>query len=207
RANEQGLDHLWLDARHFGEDKWRGRFPTIWESLHQLGIDPVTDLIPVAPAKHYASGGVLTDHWGRTSIPGLYACGETACTGVHGANRLASNSLLEGLVFADRIGHDLVRAFGPEGDPVPGEPVDDQRPQVLLHPSVRHATQHAMSAGAGVLRSADSLARSAGSCRRRSARGGLGGDQPPAGGHGARRGCRAPRGDARLALAGGFPLG
>ncbi len=165
RANEQGLDHLWLDARHFGEDKWRGRFPTIWESLHQLGIDPVTDLIPVAPAEHYASGGVLTDHWGRTSIPGLYACGETACTGVHGANRLASNSLLEGLVFADRIGHDLVRAFGIEGDPVPGEPVDDQRPQVLLHPSVRHATQHAMSAGAGVLRSADSLARTAADLR------------------------------------------
>src|SRR5579884_2557454 len=165
RANEQGLDHLWLDTRHFGEDKWRGRFPTIWESLHQLGIDPVRDLIPVAPAEHYASGGVLTDHWGRTSIPGLYACGETACTGVHGANRLASNSLLEGLVFADRIGRDLVRAFGPDGDQPPGEPVADQRPQVLLDPSVRHATQQAMSAGAGVLRSADSLARTAADLR------------------------------------------
>jgi L-aspartate oxidase len=159
RANEQGLDHLWLDARHFGEDKWRGRFPTIWESLHQLGIDPVRDLIPVAPAEHYASGGVLTDHWGRTSIPGLYACGETACTGVHGANRLASNSLLEGLVFADRIGHDLARAFGPDGDDAPGEPAEDSRPQILLDPSVRTATQQVMSAGAGVLRSALSLVR------------------------------------------------
>lgn len=157
RANESGLDHLWLDARHFGEDKWRGRFPTIWESLHDHGVDPVRDLIPVAPAAHYASGGVLTDHWGRTSIPGLYACGETACTGVHGANRLASNSLLEGLVFADRIGRDLARAFGPDGDDAPGEPIEDLRPQLLLDPSVRSATQQAMSAGAGVLRSAQSL--------------------------------------------------
>ncbi|HEV2639790.1 MAG TPA: L-aspartate oxidase [Actinocrinis sp.] len=161
RAQEQGLDHLWLDARHFGEDKWRGRFPTIWESLHRHGIDPVRDLIPVAPAEHYASGGILTDHWGRTSIPGLYACGESACTGVHGANRLASNSLLEGLVFAERIGRDLARAFGPDGDPAPGDPVRDTRPQVLLDPSVRTATQQAMSQGAGVLRSDASLAATA----------------------------------------------
>jgi L-aspartate oxidase len=158
RAQESGLDHLWLDARHFGEDKWRGRFPTIWESLQRNGIDPVRDLIPVAPAAHYSSGGILTDHWGRTSIPGLYACGESACTGVHGANRLASNSLLEGLVFAERIGRDLVRAFGPGGDPAPGDPVRDERPQVLLEPSVRTATQQAMSLGAGVLRSDTSLA-------------------------------------------------
>ena len=158
RAMESGIDHLWLDARHFGEDKWRGRFPTIWESLQGHGIDPVRDLIPVAPAAHYASGGVLTDAYGHTSIPGLYACGETACTGVHGANRLASNSLLEGLVFAERIGTDLARAFGPEGDPAPGEPVAEQRPAVLLAPTVRAATQQAMSAGAGVLRSAASLA-------------------------------------------------
>jgi L-aspartate oxidase len=161
RANESGLDHLWLDARHFGEDKWRGRFPTIWEALQQHGIDPVRDLIPVAPAAHYSSGGVLTDRWGHTSIPGLYACGETACTGVHGANRLASNSLLEGLVFAERIGRDLAHAFGPDGDPAPGDPVADTRRQVLLDPSVRTATQQTMSAGAGVLRSADSLAETA----------------------------------------------
>jgi L-aspartate oxidase len=161
RAMDSGLDHLWLDARHFGEDKWRGRFPTIWESLQRHRIDPVRDLIPVAPAEHYASGGILTDHWGRTSIPGLYACGESACTGVHGANRLASNSLLEGLVFAERIGRDLARAFGPGGDPAPGEPVRDTRPQVLLDPGVRTATQQAMSLGAGVLRSAGSLAETA----------------------------------------------
>ncbi|HTJ72407.1 MAG TPA: L-aspartate oxidase [Actinospica sp.] len=160
RAMESGLDHLWLDARHFGEDKWRGRFPTIWEALHEHGIDPVRDLIPVAPAAHYASGGVLTDRWGHTSIPGLYACGEAACTGVHGANRLASNSLLEGLVFAERIGRDLARCFAP-GEPVTGEPVADEREPVLLAPTVRGATQQAMSAGAGVLRSAASLAGTA----------------------------------------------
>ena len=161
RAMESGLDHLWLDARHFGEDKWRGRFPTIWESLQRHGVDPVRDLIPVAPAAHYSSGGVLTDRWGHTSIPGLYACGETACTGVHGANRLASNSLLEGLVFAERIGRDLARAFGPDGEAPPGEPVADERPAVLLAPPVRAATQQAMSVGAGVLRSANSLAGTA----------------------------------------------
>ena len=72
-----------------------------------IGVDPATDLIPVAPAAHYASGGVRTDLRGRTSIPGLYACGEVACTGVHGANRLASNSLLEGLVFSRRIAEDI----------------------------------------------------------------------------------------------------
>jgi aspartate oxidase len=158
RAMESGLDHLWLDARHFGEDKWRGRFPTIWESLQHHGVDPVRDLIPVAPAAHYSSGGVLTDRWGHTSIPGLYACGESACTGVHGANRLASNSLLEGLVFAERIGRDLARAFAAGGEPRPGEAVADERPAVLLAPVVRAATQQAMSAGAGVLRSAASLA-------------------------------------------------
>jgi L-aspartate oxidase len=161
RALESGLEHMWLDARHFGEDKWRGRFPTIWESLQLHCIDPVRDLIPVAPAAHYSSGGVLTDHWGRASIPGLYACGESACTGVHGANRLASNSLLEGLVFADRIGRDLTRAFAADGDPAPGEPAPDVRPRVLLEPSVRAETQQTMSTGAGVLRSADSLASTA----------------------------------------------
>ncbi|HEY0698724.1 MAG TPA: L-aspartate oxidase, partial [Micromonospora sp.] len=93
-----GADHVFLDARHLGAEFLTHRFPTIVASCRAIGVDPVTDLIPVAPAAHYASGGVRTDLHGRTSIPGLYACGEVACTGVHGANRLASNSLLEGLV-------------------------------------------------------------------------------------------------------------
>ena len=86
----------------------RSRFPTILAACRAHGIDPVTELIPVAPAAHYASGGVRTDLRGRTTVPGLYACGEVACTGVHGANRLASNSLLEGLVFAERIAADIL---------------------------------------------------------------------------------------------------
>ncbi|SNT58410.1 L-aspartate oxidase /nicotinate-nucleotide pyrophosphorylase [carboxylating] [Streptosporangium subroseum] len=107
RMRETGADHMYLDARHFGEEKWRTRFPTIYSVCLEHGIDPVTQLIPVAPAAHYASGGVRADLHGRTSVPGLYACGEVACTGVHGANRLASNSLLEGLVFAERIAADI----------------------------------------------------------------------------------------------------
>ncbi len=78
------------------------RFPTIAEACRSVGLDLATDPIPVSPAAHYIMGGVETDVWGRTTLPGLYAAGEVACTGVHGANRLASNSLLEGLVFGAR---------------------------------------------------------------------------------------------------------
>jgi L-aspartate oxidase len=102
-ASQPGdLDHAWLDARCVG-DRFPERFPTINRACLRLGVDPRRDLIPVAPAAHYIMGGIATDLDGRTGIGGLFACGETACTGVHGANRLASNSLLEGLVFGRRI--------------------------------------------------------------------------------------------------------
>ncbi|WP_369696765.1 L-aspartate oxidase [Streptomyces sp. XD-27] len=113
RMLEQGAEHMYLDARHFGAQMWEHRFPTILAACRANGIDPVTEPIPVAPAAHYASGGVRTDLDGRTTVPGLYACGEVACTGVHGANRLASNSLLEGLVFAERIADDITAAAQP----------------------------------------------------------------------------------------------
>jgi L-aspartate oxidase len=151
-----GKDHMFLDARAFGDEKWRVRFPTILASCRSHGIDPVRELIPVAPACHYSSGGVWTDLHGRTSVPGLYACGEVACTGVHGANRLASNSLLEGLVFARRIAAALTSEL-----PAQREPAYDARVPGLVDPDVVGELQRVMTTGAGVIRSATGLADAA----------------------------------------------
>lgn len=159
RMLDHGAEHMYLDARHFGARMWEQRFPTILAACRSHGIDPVTEPIPVAPAAHYASGGVRTDLRGRTTVPGLYACGEVACTGVHGANRLASNSLLEGLVFAERIAADIAEARPPRTEPA-GDP-DAGDPAPLLAPEARTAIQRTMTRGAGVLRSADSLAAAA----------------------------------------------
>ncbi|WP_112248318.1 L-aspartate oxidase [Kribbella monticola] len=148
-----GKDHVFLDARHFGDEKWRVRFPTILASCRSHGIDPVRELIPVAPACHYSSGGVWTDLQGQTSVPGLYACGEVACTGVHGANRLASNSLLEGLVFARRITNSLATEL-----PELREPAIDRRVPGLVDADVVPELQRVMTVGAGVIRSASGLA-------------------------------------------------
>ncbi|MEU5138261.1 L-aspartate oxidase [Streptomyces sp. NPDC021139] len=160
RMQERGADHMYLDARHFGRAMWEHRFPTILAACRAHGIDPVTEPIPVAPAAHYASGGVRTDAHGRTTVPGLYACGEVACTGVHGANRLASNSLLEGLVYAERIAADI--AAGQVHARVPAPLPHPEHPQhPLLPPEARLTVQRIMTEGAGVLRSADSLTRAA----------------------------------------------
>ena len=151
-----GTDHVWLDARHLGEEFLLARFPSIVASCRSHGIDPATELVPVAPAQHYASGGVRVDTWGRTTVPGLLACGEVSATGVHGANRLASNSLLEGLVWGYRIA-DYLRV---EGLPSPGDPVD--RPQSApLGEAWRSRIQSAMTAGVGVVRDASGLAATA----------------------------------------------
>jgi L-aspartate oxidase len=104
RESEATGGPVFLTLTHLDPERVRNRFPTIAAMCRQVGIDIATDRIPVGPAAHYLMGGVETDEWGRTSLPGLYAAGETACTGVHGANRLASNSLLEGLVFGARAG-------------------------------------------------------------------------------------------------------
>ncbi len=106
RMHAQGVESLWLDAT--GLDSFDSRFPTISASLAAIGLDPSTDWLPIAPAAHYLSGGVLTDLWGATALPGLWAAGEVACTGVHGANRLASNSLLEGMVFGARLAETIL---------------------------------------------------------------------------------------------------
>ncbi len=107
-----GTDHLFLDASPIPPEKLKKRFPTIYRHCLEAGIDITKDPIPVSPAAHYMSGGVVTDLSGRTLVKGLYACGEVACTGLHGANRLASNSLLEGLVFSRRIMDELVEEAG-----------------------------------------------------------------------------------------------
>ncbi len=98
---DQDVDHLWLDATVL--DDFASRFPSIAADLTAAGLDPAKDWLPVAPAAHHQCGGILTDLDGATSLPGLWAAGETASTGVHGANRLASNSLLEGMVFGPRV--------------------------------------------------------------------------------------------------------
>jgi L-aspartate oxidase len=97
-----GTEHVWLDCRHMDLQKFIHHFPNIYETCQGLGIDVSKHMIPVAPAAHYSCGGIKTDEWGRTSIKNLYATGECSSTGLHGANRLASNSLLEAMVFSHR---------------------------------------------------------------------------------------------------------
>lgn len=111
-------DHVFLDATHMGE-RFYSRFPAITAACKAAGIDPARQRIPVAPAAHFACGGIRADLSGRTSLPGLYAVGEVACTGVHGANRLASNSLTEGVVAGTRVGRDLAWELPPEVEPTP----------------------------------------------------------------------------------------
>jgi len=180
RMHEQGVDSLWLDATALAS--FDSRFPTISASLAAIGLDPSTDWLPIAPAAHYLSGGVLTDLWGATALPGLWAAGEVACAGVHGANRLASNSLLEGMVFGARLAETILGGGdGPtptgvltpllEGRTEPVAPGSTHRTDATAAPpddgaaywpdvaKTRDLLQRAMTDGAGVVRSADSLAR------------------------------------------------
>jgi L-aspartate oxidase len=178
RMAAQGVDHLWLDAT--GLERFSARFPTIASSLSSIGLDPEHDWLPIAPAAHHLSGGVLTDLWGATALPGLWAVGEVACTGVHGANRLASNSLLEGMVFGARLAERIPSgAQGPEPsgvlravlghEPIDGiacTPVERRAAPVVPEPDglsdvdvtkLRDTLQRAMTRGAGVVRSVESL--------------------------------------------------
>jgi L-aspartate oxidase len=165
RMLAQGVEHVWLDATDL--EAFDERFPTIAASVRSIGLDPSVDWLPIAPAAHYLSGGVVTDLDGATALPGLWACGEVACTGVHGANRLASNSLLEGMVFAPRIVEAIERGKrGPDATgamrPLLLRPLNVVLPEMTGEngdeSKLRDRLQRAMTAGAGVVRSARSLA-------------------------------------------------
>src|SRR6266446_1631558 len=119
----EGTDCQYLDLRHLPAQRMHGRFPTISAICHGYGLDLAGDLVPVAPAAHYCMGGVMTDTLGRTTRAGLYAVGEVACTGVHGANRLASNSLLEGLVFGLRLAGGLAGTLAEKDVPSSRRPI------------------------------------------------------------------------------------
>jgi L-aspartate oxidase len=153
-------DHVFLDATHLSAAAFRQRFPTVYAACVEAGIDPATQPIPVAPAAHFSCGGVVTTVDGRTDVPGLYAAGEVARTGLHGANRLASNSLLEGLVVGIRaaraVAADLAR--GLLGDPT--RAVVEPLPTVPVVTD-RAALQRAMSRYAGIGRDPEGLAAAA----------------------------------------------
>jgi L-aspartate oxidase len=193
---DQGVDHVWLDVT--GLEEFGHRFPTIAAVLRDADLDPARDWLPVAPAAHYLCGGIVADLDGATSLPGLWAAGEAACNGVHGANRLASNSLLDGMVYGPRVveavgaGLDGPRPTGAMRCVLPGaagaQPGDDMTSAVPGRPvpagptaegvaavpvadatDARSMLQRELTAEAGVLRSADSLARAMAACRRAAA--------------------------------------
>jgi L-aspartate oxidase len=186
RMHDLGTDHVFLDAT--GLERFSDRFPTIAASLASFGLDPGTDLLPVAPAAHYCCGGVVADLDGATALPGLWAAGEVACNGVMGANRLASNSLLDGMVFGPRAVDAIDRGVDEptptgamravlDGDDVPPGVIGGRPLAVHLRwdegvPVTRDELQHGMSDHAGVLRTAESLAHADALVRRPVAPGG-----------------------------------
>lgn len=146
---------VYLDLAHLPQRAIVSEFPTIYERLRSLGIRAERNWIPVVPAQHYSCGGVVTDLQGKTSLPGLYAAGEVACTGVHGANRLASNSLLEGLVFGKAAAY----AAAHEPAKEPAERTAQPRHSVNESEAIRirHRLQRAMTEGAGIVRTTAGL--------------------------------------------------
>ena len=189
---EQELDHLWLDVTPIRD--FAKHFPTIAVSLDAVGLDPRVDWLPVAPAAHHLAGGILTDLVGASAVPGLWAVGEVANTGVHGANRLASNSLVEGMVFAKRCITALSGGqLGPTNSGVLGSPASGSLPRRsnslperrdveplsadLSPEALLGRLQATMTRGAGVMRSETSLGEASESIA--AIRGILGTDRDP----------------------------
>jgi L-aspartate oxidase len=170
---QAGTEHVYLDCRHMDKEKFIHHFPNIYNKCLSIGIDAMQHLIPVAPAAHYSCGGIKTNEWAQTSIQNLYACGECASTGLHGANRLASNSLLEGMVFGHRAFLDVVKHFENQvlkapsslGEGVGGEVPDwnatstsDPKEMILITQSQKEL-QQIMSDYVGIVRTDVRLAR------------------------------------------------
>jgi L-aspartate oxidase len=172
-----GTRNVFLDMTALDEDFLRHRFPTIYQTCEKFGLNIAKDPLPVSPASHYIMGGVRTDLWGRTTLSGLYAAGEVACTGVHGANRLASNSLLEGLVFGARAGESASKDSG-QWSVVRGQRVSETQsassspprgartegrgggsPQSAISTAVRKRVKRIMWERVGILRDRESLRR------------------------------------------------
>jgi L-aspartate oxidase len=145
KMRETGQPHMWLDMRAVDP----GHFPNVVSALQEAGLDPTVELVPVSPAAHYVMGGVVTDLDGATTVPGLYAVGEAACTGLHGANRLASNSLTECFVFGQRA---AVAALDE-----PALAADDDAPAPQPIPLPTRETREHLWRDAGIVRSADAL--------------------------------------------------
>jgi L-aspartate oxidase len=157
-----GSRHVFLDMTALDADFLRERFPKIDETCRAFGLDISKDQLPVSPASHYCMGGVRTDLWGRTTVPGLYAAGEVTCTGVHGANRLASNSLLEGLVFGARAGEAAMADNGERSakrERVVATESAIPNPQSAMSTAVRKRVKRVMWERVGILRDAGALRR------------------------------------------------
>jgi L-aspartate oxidase len=160
RMLKTGADHVVLDVTHLEADMVTARFPQIYRFCLDAGLDLTREPIPVSPAAHYTMGGIRTNTWGETTVPGLYACGECACTGVHGANRLASNSLLETVVFAKRVINRTLESPGTSAPETEGA-VDLSQSQPVDGPASlsREAIQALMWDDVGIVRDGDGLAR------------------------------------------------
>lgn len=152
-----GTEHVWLDCTRMDLEKFKHHFPNIYEKCKSIGIDIHKDMIPVAPAAHYSCGGIKTDEWGRSSIRRLYACGECASTGLHGANRLASNSLLEAMIFAHRCFEHSCKVIEQEKEykEIPdwnAEGTTEPKEMILITQSLKEL-QQVMSDYVGIVRS------------------------------------------------------
>jgi L-aspartate oxidase len=151
-----GTEHVYLDCRHMNIENFKEHFPNIYEKCLSIGIDVTKNMIPVAPAAHYSCGGIKTDEWGRSSIQNLYACGECSSTGLHGANRLASNSLLEAMVFAHRCYVDAVNKMDmikelPDVPDWKAEGTSHPKEMILITQSLKEL-QQVMSDYVGIVR-------------------------------------------------------